>query len=131
MDSSMLQTVVLLSTFVLSAFFLLKSQASPKEMEQIPGSMGWPIVGESFSFLSDFSSPSGVYNFMKKRQQRYGKVFKTSVMGRFTVFMTERSKQDLINRKRWDGKLEPLLHRQAGVRPNQFASNHWRNAQTA
>ncbi|KAK7848681.1 abscisic acid 8'-hydroxylase 3 [Quercus suber] len=82
MDSSMLQTVVLLSTFVLSAFFLLKSQASPKEMEQIPGSMGWPIVGESFSFLSDFSSPSGVYNFMKKRQQRYGKVFKTSVMGK-------------------------------------------------
>ncbi|KAM3711532.1 hypothetical protein ACJW31_01G115200 [Castanea mollissima] len=72
--------------FVLSAFFLLKSQASPKEMEQIPGSMGWPIVGESFSFLSDFSSPYGIYNFMKTRQQRYGKVFKSSVLGRFTVF---------------------------------------------
>ncbi|KAL4651036.1 hypothetical protein ACB092_01G129500 [Castanea dentata] len=65
MDLSMLLTVVLLSMFVLSAFFLLKSQASPKEMEQIPGSMGWPIVGESFSFLSDFSSP---YVFMTGRE---------------------------------------------------------------
>ncbi|KAM4130638.1 hypothetical protein ACJW30_01G115900 [Castanea mollissima] len=100
MDLSMLLTVVLLSMFVLSAFFLLKSQASPKEMEQIPGSMGWPIVGESFSFLSDFSSPYGIYNFMKTRQQRYGKVFKSSVLGRFTrfltVFMTEREASKIL-----------------------------------
>ncbi|KAF9601246.1 hypothetical protein IFM89_018356 [Coptis chinensis] len=59
-------------------------------MGGIPGSMGWPIVGESFSFLSDFSSPSGIYSFMNKRQHRFGKVFKSSVLGRLTVFMTGR-----------------------------------------
>ncbi|EXC19909.1 Abscisic acid 8'-hydroxylase 3 [Morus notabilis] len=59
-------------------------------MEVIPGSLGWPIVGESFSFLSEFSSPSGICSFMHKRQERYGKVFKTLVLGRFTVFMTGR-----------------------------------------
>jgi hypothetical protein len=61
MDLSILLTLVLLSLFVLSAFFLLHSWASPKEMEEIPGSLGSPVVGESFSFLADFSSPSGVY----------------------------------------------------------------------
>ncbi|KAM4122863.1 hypothetical protein ACB094_01G115500 [Castanea mollissima] len=99
MDLSMLLTVVLLSMFVLSAFFSLKSQASPKEMEQIPGSMGWPIVGESFSFLSNFSSPYGIYNFMKTRQQRYGKVFKSSVSGDslfLTVFMTGREASKIL-----------------------------------
>jgi hypothetical protein len=70
MDLSILLTLVLLSVFVLSAFFLLHSWASPKEMEEIPGSLGSPIVGESFSFLADFSSPSGVYSFMKKRQPK-------------------------------------------------------------
>ncbi|XP_062159717.1 abscisic acid 8'-hydroxylase 3-like [Alnus glutinosa] len=96
MDLSILLTLVLLSLFVLSAFFLLRSWASPKEMEEIPGSLGSPVVGESFSFLADFSSPSGVYSFMKKRQQRYGKVFKTSVLGRFTIFMTGREASKIL-----------------------------------
>uniref|UniRef100_A0A2N9EK63 Uncharacterized protein n=1 Tax=Fagus sylvatica TaxID=28930 RepID=A0A2N9EK63_FAGSY len=65
-------------------------------MEKIPGWLGWPIIGESFSFLSDFSSPSGIYSFMRKRQQRYGKVFKTSVLGRFTVFMTGREASKIL-----------------------------------
>ncbi|KAJ0976541.1 hypothetical protein J5N97_012015 [Dioscorea zingiberensis] len=71
-------------------FIWLLSQSSRGEMGKIPGSMGWPVVGESFSFLSEFSSPSGIYSFMRQRQQRYGKVFKTNVLGRFTVFMTGR-----------------------------------------
>ncbi|KAK1264360.1 Abscisic acid 8'-hydroxylase 3 [Acorus gramineus] len=65
-------------------------------MRRIPGSMGWPIIGESLSFIKEFSSPSGIYSFMNKRQQRYGKVFKTSVLGRFTVFMTGREASRIL-----------------------------------
>ncbi|KAK8572211.1 hypothetical protein V6N12_028270 [Hibiscus sabdariffa] len=52
--------------------------------------------GESLSFLSDFSSPSGICSFMHKRQQRYGKVFKSFVLGRFTVFMTGREASKIL-----------------------------------
>ncbi|WOG81997.1 hypothetical protein DCAR_0101156 [Daucus carota subsp. sativus] len=64
--------------------------ASPKGLEGIPGNLGWPVVGESKSFLSEFSSPQGIYSFIKTRQQRYGKVFKSYVLGRYTIFMTGR-----------------------------------------
>ncbi|KAM5562360.1 abscisic acid 8'-hydroxylase 3 [Rosa sericea] len=88
---------LLLSVFVFSAFFVLQSwTSSPKSMVGIPGSLGWPIVGESFSFISEFSSPSGIYSFMNKRQQRYGKVFKTFVLGRFSVFMTGREASKML-----------------------------------
>ncbi|KAK9943982.1 hypothetical protein M0R45_009568 [Rubus argutus] len=81
----------LLLVFLFSAFFVLQSWiSSPKSMVGIPGSLGWLVVGEGFSFISEFSSPSGIYNFMDNRQQRYGKVFKTFVLGRFTVFMSGR-----------------------------------------
>ncbi|KAI9098404.1 hypothetical protein K1719_025029 [Acacia pycnantha] len=76
--------------------WLLYMSRSPKEMEGIPGSLGWPIVGESFSFISDFSSPSGIFNFMNTRQQRFGKVFKSFVLGRFTVFMTGREASKIL-----------------------------------
>ncbi|KAM1456712.1 hypothetical protein ACFX13_034815 [Malus domestica] len=89
--------LALMSIFVFSAFFVLQSwTSSPKSMEDIPGSLGWPIVGESFSFISEFSSPSGIYSFMNKRQQRYGKVFKSFVLGRFTVFMTGREASKIL-----------------------------------
>ncbi|KAH7568040.1 hypothetical protein JRO89_XS07G0221700 [Xanthoceras sorbifolium] len=96
--SFLLVTLLLIIIFVLSALLLVQySWASPpKALEQIPGSLGWPLLGESFSFLSNFSSPSGIYNFMYQRQQRYGKVFKTFVLGRFSVFMTGREASKIL-----------------------------------
>ncbi|CAI0625602.1 unnamed protein product [Linum tenue] len=95
METMML--LVLVASSVLSVFFLRKLlSSSPKEMEAIPGSLGLPVVGESFSFISAFSSPSGIFNFMKERQERYGKVFKSYVLGRFTVFMTGREASKIL-----------------------------------
>ncbi|KAL9449613.1 hypothetical protein AB3S75_011521 [Citrus x aurantiifolia] len=96
MELSILLTMVLLAVFLLSFFFLMRSMASPKEMEGIPGSLGLPIVGESFAFLSAFSKPSGIYSFVKERQQRYGKVFKTYTLGRFSVIMTGREASKIL-----------------------------------
>ncbi|KAF5749297.1 abscisic acid 8'-hydroxylase 3-like [Tripterygium wilfordii] len=65
-------------------------------MDDIPGSLGWPVIGESIAFIYEFSSPSGIFSFMNKRQQRYGKVFKSFVLGRFTVFLTGREASKIL-----------------------------------
>ncbi|PSS17471.1 Abscisic acid 8'-hydroxylase [Actinidia chinensis var. chinensis] len=97
MELSVLTALMaLVSVLVVAAILLLHTWTSPKAMEVIPGSLGWPVVGESFSFLSEFSSPSGIFSFMNKRQQRYGKVFKSYVLGRFTVFMTGREASKIL-----------------------------------
>ncbi|XP_027148924.1 abscisic acid 8'-hydroxylase 3-like [Coffea eugenioides] len=83
--------LIMLSAFLILIVLvsaLLQRWASPREMAAIPGRLGWPIVGETFSFITEFSSAAGIHSFIRKRQQRYGKVFKTSVLGRLTVFMT-------------------------------------------
>ncbi|KAK3030358.1 hypothetical protein RJ639_038314 [Escallonia herrerae] len=92
----MLILVAVSSVLVLLAVFLRHARASPKAMEGIPGTLGWPIVGESLSFISSFSSPAGIFSFMKNRQERYGKVFKSYVLGRFTVFMTGREASKIL-----------------------------------
>uniref|UniRef100_A0A0D9W8D4 Cytochrome P450 n=1 Tax=Leersia perrieri TaxID=77586 RepID=A0A0D9W8D4_9ORYZ len=49
-----------------------------------PGSMGFPIVGETFDFFR--ASPSiDMPSYYKKRLQRYGPLFKTSLVGRPVV----------------------------------------------
>ncbi|CAD6210495.1 unnamed protein product [Miscanthus lutarioriparius] len=49
-----------------------------------PGSMGFPIVGETFQFFQP--SPSlDIPNFYKERLNRYGPVFKTSLVGQPVV----------------------------------------------
>nr|QNS29999.1 cytochrome P450 [Nothapodytes nimmoniana] len=83
----MMMFLVIILILVLSAL-LFQAWVSPKAMDAIPGSLGWPLFGETFSFISDFSSPAGIYSFINKRQQRYGKVFKSYALGRFTVFVT-------------------------------------------
>ena len=45
-----------------------------------PGSFGLPVVGETLNFLFD-------REFAKKRQARYGPIFKTRLLGRPTVVM--------------------------------------------
>ncbi|KAH6782535.1 hypothetical protein C2S52_000594 [Perilla frutescens var. hirtella] len=91
----MLTIVALVLVFVVSAI-LLQKRSAPKAMDSIPGTLGWPVVGESFSFLSAFSNSAGIFSFMCERQKRYGKVFKSYVLGRFTVFMTGREASKIL-----------------------------------
>ncbi|XP_057493602.1 beta-amyrin 16-alpha-hydroxylase CYP87D16-like [Actinidia eriantha] len=54
-----------------------------------PGSMGFPLIGETIQLLIP-SRTLDLHPFVKKRVQRYGKVFRTSVVGRPIVMSTDR-----------------------------------------
>ncbi|KAK8603146.1 hypothetical protein V6N13_085339 [Hibiscus sabdariffa] len=45
-----------------------------------PGSMGFPLVGETLQFFSP-STSSDVHPFVKDRMERYGPIFKTNLLG--------------------------------------------------
>ncbi|KAM7525713.1 hypothetical protein LguiA_015615 [Lonicera macranthoides] len=46
-----------------------------------PGSMGWPLVGETLQFFSPNTS-SDIPPFVKERVERYGPIFRTNLVGR-------------------------------------------------
>ncbi|XP_055835662.1 abscisic acid 8'-hydroxylase 3-like [Solanum dulcamara] len=96
MELIMFMVMLLVLVLVVLLVLLRTNKASPKEMEAIPGTLGWPIIGESLSFISEFSSPAGIYSFINKRQKLYGKVFKSYVLGRYTVFMTGREASKIL-----------------------------------
>ncbi|KAK8567369.1 hypothetical protein V6N13_105341 [Hibiscus sabdariffa] len=58
-----------------------------------PGTMGWPILGETAGFLK--SGPS----FMRKQRAKYGNLFKTHILGCPTVVCmdTELNRYILFN----------------------------------
>jgi len=45
-----------------------------------PGSFGLPLIGETLSFVND-------PNFVRKKVRKYGRIFKTNLLGRPTVIM--------------------------------------------
>ncbi|KAM1158883.1 hypothetical protein ACFX1X_032521 [Malus domestica] len=53
-----------------------------------PGSMGLPLLGESLQFFTPTTS-SDIPPFIKKRMQRYGPIFKTSLVGRQLIVSTD------------------------------------------
>ncbi|EYU29834.1 hypothetical protein ABFS82_05G099200 [Erythranthe guttata] len=53
-----------------------------------PGSMGWPILGETLSFFAP-NTTLDISPFVKDRMQRYGPIFKTSVVGRPIIVSTD------------------------------------------
>ncbi|KAH6556119.1 hypothetical protein KP509_1Z203700 [Ceratopteris richardii] len=53
-----------------------------------PGSMGWPLVGETMDFLQPHSATSRG-RFMEKHIKRYGNVFKSSLFGHQTIISAD------------------------------------------
>ncbi|KAL8153263.1 hypothetical protein V2J09_011023 [Rumex salicifolius] len=53
-----------------------------------PGSLGWPVVGETMEFISCAYSDRPE-SFMDERRRRYGKVFKSHIFGKRTIVSTE------------------------------------------
>lgn len=53
----------------------------------IPGRLGLPFIGETFSFLSATNSTKGCYEFIRLRRLWYGKCFKTRIFGKIHVFV--------------------------------------------
>ncbi|KAK9231008.1 hypothetical protein WN943_021239 [Citrus x changshan-huyou] len=77
--------VIIVTVFSLGvAFFISKSWGRKAE---IPGRLGLPFIGETLSFFSATNSTKGCYNFVKVRRLRYGKWFKTRILGKIHVFV--------------------------------------------
>ncbi|PON85217.1 Cytochrome P450, E-class, group IV [Trema orientale] len=56
-----------------------------------PGSMGFPIIGETIQFFIPNSSNASydIQPFIKKRMARYGSLFRTSIVGRKVIVSTD------------------------------------------
>ncbi|CAJ1960592.1 unnamed protein product [Sphenostylis stenocarpa] len=70
----------------LSLAFLLSKWFSKSQTKNVPkGSLGYPIIGETLSFLKAQRQDKGS-DWLAERISKYGPVFKTSLMGSPTVF---------------------------------------------
>ncbi|XVE94422.1 hypothetical protein REPUB_Repub02eG0007100 [Reevesia pubescens] len=72
-----------------------------------PGSMGLPLLGETLSFLVRGKSID-IHPFVKKRMNRYGPLFKTSVAGRSMVISTDPDFNHFLFQQ--EGKLVEMLY---------------------
>ncbi|KAH0459927.1 hypothetical protein IEQ34_010590 [Dendrobium chrysotoxum] len=87
---SILHTILIISCsfFVPLAFCLVsllltmmmknwkRKEPLPEKLPLPPGSMGWPLIGETFQLYSQHPN-----NFFATRQQRHGEIFKTHLLG--------------------------------------------------
>ncbi|CAG7886173.1 unnamed protein product [Brassica rapa] len=66
-----------------------KQEESEKKKGMIPkGSLGWPVIGETLTFIACGYSSRPV-SFMDKRKSLYGKVFKTNIIGTPIIISTD------------------------------------------
>lgn len=80
-------------------YFSAKAKRVSGERDRIPGRLGIPFVGETFSFLSATNSTKGCYEFVRLRRLWHGKWFKTRIFGKIHVFIpsTEGAKTVFAN----------------------------------
>lgn len=76
---------ILLCVLTLTLSFLLSKFLSKSHTKNVPkGSLGYPLIGETLSFLKAKRKDKGS-EWLEERVSKYGFVFKTSLMGSPTV----------------------------------------------
>ncbi|KAJ4961227.1 hypothetical protein NE237_021137 [Protea cynaroides] len=70
--------------FVFIYFLFVKHVHNIKDDSLPPGSMGWPLLGETLAFLKPHKSNT-MGCFLQERCSRYGKVFKSHLFGSPTI----------------------------------------------
>ncbi|GAA0170488.1 oxygenase [Lithospermum erythrorhizon] len=53
-----------------------------------PGSMGWPLLGETLQFFAP-NTTHDIPPFVKKRMEKYGPIFRTSIVGRPVIMSAD------------------------------------------
>ncbi|KAL5793284.1 hypothetical protein ACOSP7_001878 [Xanthoceras sorbifolium] len=82
MEAELLSIVLALALALLSLYFLvIHNMLAKQETRNLPpGTMGWPICGETLSLLKPHRSNS-MGTFLQQHCSRYGKVFKSHLFG--------------------------------------------------
>ncbi|KAL3840435.1 hypothetical protein ACJIZ3_025026 [Penstemon smallii] len=89
-DVIVFSSIITIIIIVVGAAVILNLDRKKKSISSgngIPGRLGIPFLGETISFLAATKSTKGVYHFVTLRRQRYGKWFKTRILGRTHVFV--------------------------------------------
>ncbi|KAF2598340.1 hypothetical protein F2Q68_00007092 [Brassica cretica] len=88
--------------------------SNPKSNGKLPpGSMGFPIIGETFGYFK----PHGFYEispFLKKKMLRYGSLFRTNILGVKTVVSDMDVNMDIL---RHENKFFSLSYPDGLVKP--------------
>ncbi|KAJ9703592.1 hypothetical protein PVL29_005074 [Vitis rotundifolia] len=66
----------------------IKNKAKEEGSGVPRGNPGWPVIGETIDFIASGWSSRPV-SFMEKRKSRYGKVFKTNILGKPVIVSTD------------------------------------------
>ncbi|XP_031117516.1 abscisic acid 8'-hydroxylase 1-like [Ipomoea triloba] len=69
------------------AVYLLSGRQTARSKSHIPGKLGIPFLGETFSLLSATNSTKGCYDFVRTRRLWHGRWFKTRIFGKVHVFV--------------------------------------------
>ncbi|KAM3698636.1 hypothetical protein ACJW31_06G202500 [Castanea mollissima] len=82
-------SVACLTAILVKLGHWIYTQTNPKCNGKLPpGSMGFPIIGETIEFFSPYSLHD-IPPFVRKRMTRYGSLFRTNFVGRNVVVSTD------------------------------------------
>ncbi|CAO2836198.1 unnamed protein product [Amaranthus hypochondriacus] len=94
--------LLLIFSYLIKSLLLIINNSENREsrIKYPPGSRGiLPYIGESLQFIAAIYTKQGFYSFVQARHLRYGKCFKTHILGETNVFVsdTKSAKEILSN----------------------------------